>query len=163
VNREGCRIPIDYKPVPIEDDWGKIIGTVSIFRESADHKAAAQKLLAAEEQIRSLLELSSEAVVTCDRRGSIIKGNHAAASMVGLDPEVLPGKDLFSLGIFSWAEAQKILLLFGKALETDSPVSEEVALLGKDSSPTIRAIKAVPLKSGHEPALIVTIKSISKQ
>jgi hypothetical protein len=54
-------------------------------------------------------------------------------------------------------------LLFGKALETDSPVSEEVALLGKDSSPTIRAIKAVPLKSGHEPALIVTIKSISKQ
>jgi PAS domain S-box-containing protein len=31
VNREGRRIPIEYKVVPIEDDWGKIIGTVSIF------------------------------------------------------------------------------------------------------------------------------------
>ncbi|WP_052309896.1 response regulator [Methanocella arvoryzae] len=40
VSKEGHRRPIDYMLIPIEDDWGRVMGTIAIFKDITEQKQA---------------------------------------------------------------------------------------------------------------------------
>lgn len=160
VNREGRRVPIEYMLVPIEDDWGRVIGTVAIFRDISEQKLTEDKLSGAEEQCNAMLEIISDAVFTCDPNGKIICGNCQAASLLELPAEAIAGKNLFEAGILSWIDVQKITALFDKASGLGSACQEEVTVMRKDGSASMRTVRAIPLKSGPQPTVMLAIKTV---
>ncbi len=169
VNKEGNQMPVEYRHVPIKDDWGKVTGTVYIFSDITDklrgvrdfresQKLAEEKLAAAEEQIRAMMEISPDPIFTCDLKGVIIDGNQASASILHLPKGDLTGKNLFDTGVLQDNEAQKVALIFNKAMDSGLPGSDDVIFTGKDHMPLKMSLKVIPLKSQSEPSVLVTVK-----
>jgi len=169
VNKEGHQVPVEYRLVPIQDDWGKVTGTVYIFKDIADklkgvrdltesHKLAEEKLAAAEEQILVMMEISPDAIFTCNLKGVIIDGNHASATILSLPKAELTGKNLFDTGILPEEETQKVASIFNKAMDSGMSCPEEVTFTGREGLVLKRTLKVIPLKKPLEPIVLVTVK-----
>ena len=169
VNRDRRQVPVEYRHVPIQDDWGKVTGTVYIFKDIADklrgvrdltesQKLAEEKLAVAEEQIRVMMDMSPDAIFTCNLKGVIVDGNHASASILCLPKAELIGKNLFDTGILRDNETQKVASIFSKAMDSGMPCSEEVTFTGLDGQALSKTLKVIPLKKAAEPIVLVTVK-----
>ncbi|WP_424359628.1 response regulator [Methanocella sp. MCL-LM] len=162
LSKEGGRMPIDYMLVPIEDDWGRVMGTVAIFKDMTKQKQAEQKLSRAEEQLCALMGLISDAICICDPEGTILCGNQVTASLPGLPAEDLTAKNLFEIGLFSSTDIQKVTSMFEKALMTGSSGSGVVTLTGRDGVASEKSIRVAPVKSGQEPMVMVVLADTGK-
>ncbi|MFY9780946.1 MAG: PAS domain S-box protein [Candidatus Baltobacteraceae bacterium] len=93
VRKDGETIAISITVSPIHDSTGRLVGVSSIARDVTDRERAGQKLLAASQYARSLIEASPDALATISPEGKITDVNAASVEMTGASRQELIGAD----------------------------------------------------------------------
>jgi len=95
--KDGKLIHVSQSISPIKDQEGRIIGASTIARdvtaEVAARKQAEEKLAAASQYARSLIESSLDPLVTISPDGKITDVNEATIKVTGIDRDQLIGTD----------------------------------------------------------------------
>ncbi len=94
LRRDGTEISIDDSGAPIHDDNGQLAGIVLVFRNIDERRAAERERDALAEQLRQVLEVTTDSVLFIDRTWSITYLNPQARKVSAPSGEVL-GKDFW--------------------------------------------------------------------
>lgn len=97
LHKDGRRLLFETSGAPFFDEQGQLMGYRGVDRDVSLREQAEQALRRSEEQFRSLVENMREGIVLADQAGAIQFVNSAAARMVGLEPERLPGRSVFEI------------------------------------------------------------------
>jgi two-component system, cell cycle sensor histidine kinase and response regulator CckA len=95
IRRDGALVWVEVNAQMVEYE-----GTPAVQVEFYDidaRKLAQEALKRSEEQYRSLVESMREGIVMADGQGAITFVNHAAARMIGYEPEELIGHNVFEI------------------------------------------------------------------
>ena len=93
VRRDGTIVPVSLSVSPIHDAAGAVIGAASIARDISERRLSDQRLHAASEYARSLIEASLDPLVTISPEGKITDVNEATVKVTGVDRAALVGAD----------------------------------------------------------------------
>ncbi|MEI7686118.1 MAG: ATP-binding protein [Planctomycetota bacterium] len=100
IGRDQKETPIDDSAAPIRNADGVITGSVLVFRDVSERRAAQDSILEAVTELRTLVELSPIAIFRSnDARGDDVTGNPAARAMMrspahgNLSMAAAPGSD----------------------------------------------------------------------
>ncbi|MBD3214299.1 MAG: PAS domain S-box protein [Candidatus Lokiarchaeota archaeon] len=87
ITKNGKEIPIDDSGAPIEDNEGKIIGIVLIFRDISQRRHTEKLIELSELKHRSLFEQASIGVFIHDLDGNILDANKMMQNLLGYTKE----------------------------------------------------------------------------
>ena len=93
VRRDGSRFPVSLSVSPIRDSAGIVIGAASIGRDISERRLSDERLRAASNYARSLIEASLDPLVTISPEGKITDVNEATMKITGVAREALVGTD----------------------------------------------------------------------
>ncbi|MBI2818251.1 MAG: PAS domain S-box protein [Acidobacteria bacterium] len=93
VRKDGKAIAVSLTVSPMHDSKGNLIGVSSIARDITERKRADERLRAASEYARSLIEASLDPLVTISPEGKITDVNEATVKVTGVPREKLIGTD----------------------------------------------------------------------
>ncbi|MGH9661519.1 MAG: PAS domain S-box protein, partial [Bryobacteraceae bacterium] len=93
VRKDGKAISVSLTVSPIFDAQGRLAGVSSIARDITERKRAEEKLLAASQYARSLIEASLDPLVTISLEGKITDVNEGSIKVTGVSREKLIGTD----------------------------------------------------------------------
>jgi PAS domain S-box-containing protein len=123
VRKDGKTISVALSVSPIYDASGALVGVSSIARDITDRRRADEKLRAASEYARSLIEASLDPLVTISPEGKITDVNDATVKVTGVPRERLIGTD-FSVYFTEPDKArQGYQQVFSKGSVTDYPLT----------------------------------------
>jgi PAS domain S-box-containing protein len=123
VRKDGKSISVSLSVSPIYDASGRLIGVSSIARDITERRRADEKLRAASEYARSLIEASLDPLVTISPEGKITDVNDATVKVTGVPRERLIGTD-FSVYFTEPDKArQGYQQVFSKGSVTDYPLT----------------------------------------
>jgi PAS domain S-box-containing protein len=91
------RIIFETFKAPLVDAHGKVIGITGISREISDHALVEKTLHAKEEQLRALLQNSSDAISIIDRKGKIIFESSKRNKILDFDIDELLNKPFLDI------------------------------------------------------------------
>ena len=93
IRPDGSERPIDDSAAPIQDDSGRTIGVVLVFRDITDRRRAQkdQALLAA------IVESSEDSIISTDLQARIMTCNAGAERLFGYRAEEIIGQPIFVL------------------------------------------------------------------
>ncbi len=125
--KDGRLIHVSQSISPIKDKDGRLIGASTIARditaEVAARKESEEKLAAASQYARSLIESSLDPLVTISADGKITDVNEATIKVTGVPREQLIGTD-FSTYFTEPAKAREgYQQVFAKGFVTDYPLT----------------------------------------
>ncbi len=125
--KDGRLIHVSQSISPIKDKEGRLIGASTIARditaEVAARKESEEKLAAASQYARSLIESSLDPLVTISADGKITDVNEATIKVTGVSREQLIGTD-FSNYFTEPAKAREgYQQVFAKGFVTDYPLT----------------------------------------
>jgi len=125
--KDGVLIWVSQSISPIRDKAGRLIGASTIARditaEVASRKESEEKLAAASQYARSLIESSLDLLVTISANGKITDVNEATIKVTGVPREQLIGTD-FSNYFTEPAKAREgYQQVFAKGFVTDYPLT----------------------------------------
>ncbi len=94
-HRDGRRFPVHAARAPVFDEDGALIAIIGTSQDISERKRAEEALRESEEQLRSVLENSMDAIVLTDPEsgGRILAANPAACRLLGWAEEELVGLD----------------------------------------------------------------------
>ena len=88
--------PVEVTSRPMIDA-GKVVGSVTVFRDISKRRKAETTLRASEEKYRSLMEQSRDMIFLHDFEGNFLDVNQAAVSRTGYSKEELLSMNVFDL------------------------------------------------------------------
>jgi len=91
LRKDGAQIPVSRIVSPVRDDDGTVIGASAIERDITERVEVEERLRAASQYARSLIEASLDPLVTISPEGNITDVNEATAKVTGLPRESLIG------------------------------------------------------------------------
>jgi PAS domain S-box-containing protein len=93
MERDGTQVPIDHSGAPSKDAEGNVFGTVLIFRDVTEGRAAdrAQALLA------SIVESSDDAIVSKSLNGIVRSWNTGAERLFGYQASEIIGQSIMTI------------------------------------------------------------------
>jgi PAS domain S-box-containing protein len=100
VSKDGVERAIAESGAPIKDERGAMIGTVLVFHDQTEERAAAAALRESEAKFRSYVEYSPLAVFVADREGRVVDANPATLELLGYDRASLIGVHVSDLHPF---------------------------------------------------------------
>jgi PAS domain S-box-containing protein len=89
---DGTRRTVQQSVFPIKTDAGYMAG--AILRDVTEHKAADQKVLATEAQLREVLNTVNDEISFVDAEETIVFASREFAELLGAEPAELKGKAL---------------------------------------------------------------------
>ncbi|HXG21716.1 MAG TPA: PAS domain S-box protein [Methylomirabilota bacterium] len=92
--KDGRELPIDDNAAPIRDATDRVQGIVLVFRDITQRRQAEETRRQLEDQLRSLIDTTQDAVITIDRRGCIDVFNPAAERIFGYTRAEVQGQNL---------------------------------------------------------------------
>ena len=95
VRKDGKEISVSVSVSPILDPAGNLVGVSSIARDITESALADERLRAASQYARSLIEASLDPLVIVSPEGKITDVNEATIRVTGVDREALVGADFF--------------------------------------------------------------------
>jgi PAS domain S-box-containing protein len=105
---DGTERPIDDSAAPIRNTAGRVAGTVLVFRDVTERRAAKHTLKESEVRYRRLFQTAKDGILILDAAtGKITDANAFMSALVGLEPAELLGKELFEIGMFRDIEENK--------------------------------------------------------
>jgi len=124
--KDGKVIDVSLSVSPIKDRQGKIFGAATIARDiTADvqaRKQAEEKLAAASQYARSLIESSLDPLVTISADGKITDVNEATIKVTGVSREKLIGTDFSNYFTEPEKAREGYQKVFAKGFVTDYPL-----------------------------------------
>lgn len=103
ISKDGKEYQIKDSGSPIQDDEGKIIGIVLVFRDVTKEFLIQEKLRIYQEKIDAIYRSNPAAITLSNLKdGRYIEVNNAFTKLIGWSKEEAKGKTSFELGI--WAE-----------------------------------------------------------
>jgi PAS domain S-box-containing protein len=90
MSKEGREIPIDDSAAPIFDPGGALVGTVMVFRDVSEQRAAEL----ARRRLAAIVEDSNDAIISKDLHGIITTWNKAAERIFGYSATEALGKPI---------------------------------------------------------------------
>jgi PAS domain S-box-containing protein len=137
---DGSEIPIDDSAAPIQDDTGRTIGVVLVFRDVTERRRAerSQALLAA------IVESSEDAIISTDLQGRIMAWNAGAERLYGYRAEEIIGRPVVVLIPPNQTDEETaILLRIGKGQRVEG---YETVRVRKDGSLVDISLTVSPVK-----------------
>jgi PAS domain S-box-containing protein len=93
VIKDGREIPIDDSAAPIRDVSGELVGTILVFRDVTEQRAAEL----ATRRLASIVENSDDAIIAKDLRGIVTTWNKSAERIFGYRAAEMLGKSITTL------------------------------------------------------------------
>jgi PAS domain S-box-containing protein len=94
IRRDGSEVPIDDSVAPIRDHEGKIAGTVLVFRDIRERRAAERERDSVARQLQQVLTATTDGVLSLDRSWQLIYANQRAKEILARTGELI-GKDFW--------------------------------------------------------------------
>ncbi len=94
IRRDGSEVPIDDSVAPIRDHEGKIAGTVLVFRDIRERRAAERERDSVARQLQQVLTATTDGVLSLDRSWRLTYANHRAKEILTRTGELI-GKDFW--------------------------------------------------------------------
>jgi PAS domain S-box-containing protein len=91
---DGREFEVESSNALLRDDYGKLIGFVSINRDITDRKVMEEALRVSVERYRSVVESANDAIISIDSTGNIIFWNPAAEAIFGHSASEMIGRQL---------------------------------------------------------------------
>lgn len=123
VRKDGRSIAVSLTVSPIQDAQGNILGASSIARDITDRQRADERLKAASEYVRSLLEASLDPLVTISPAGKITDVNEATVKVTGVLRERLVGTDFSDYFTDPEKAREGYEQVFSRGFVTDYPLT----------------------------------------
>ncbi len=125
--KDGRLIHVSQSISPIKDKEGRLIGASTIARditaEVAARKESEEKLAAASQYARSLIESSLDPLVTISADGKITDVNEATIKVTGIPREQLIGTDFSNYFTEPGQAREGYQQVFAKGFVTDYPLT----------------------------------------
>ncbi len=125
--KDGRLIHVSQSISPIKDKEGRLIGASTIARditaEVAARKESEEKLAAASQYARSLIESSLDPLVTISADGKITDVNEATIKVTGIPREQLIGTDFSNYFTEPGKAREGYQQVFAKGFVTDYPLT----------------------------------------
>jgi PAS domain S-box-containing protein len=116
-----------------------------------------------EELYRNMIELSPDAIVAADLKGTILLCNSAAAKMSGYSKNEMVGKHFSRVGIVRFSAAPKYLKIFTSTRRQKIPEPLELRFYRKDKTIVWTEILVGWLKIGSRTIAQATIRDITER
>lgn len=125
--KDGRLIHVSVSISPVKDQEGKVIGASTIARdvtaEVSTRKQAEDKLAAASQYARSLIEASLDPLVTISGEGKITDVNEATIKVTGVPREQLIGTDFSNYFTEPEKAREGYQQVFARGFVTDYPLT----------------------------------------
>ena len=95
--KDGTLCPVEINITFLKDNEGNFCRAVAGIRDISDRKQAEESLKESEEQLRSLVQSASDAILTINSCGAITSWNNGANAVFGYTPEEIVGKSFSCL------------------------------------------------------------------
>ena len=95
--KDGSLCPVEINITFLKDSEGNLYRAVAGIRDTSDRKKAEESLRESEEQLRSLVQSASDAILTINSCGEIKSWNSGARVIFGYTPEEIIGKSFACL------------------------------------------------------------------
>ncbi len=111
IARDGSEWPVDDSAAPILDAAGRITGVVLVFREIGQRHRAEKELESSALHYRRLFETARDGILILEAAsGKIVDLNPFLVDVLGRPKEYFLGKELWEIGLFPDAEANRAAL-----------------------------------------------------
>lgn len=116
--KKGKNVYVKANASPFRDKSGKIVSTLSIFRDVSVEKEAAAKIISEQEKIKNYLNIAGVMIVSLDASGRVTLANEKACKILEDSQEKIIGKNWFNS--FLPAEIKKeVLQVFNQLMKGD--------------------------------------------
>ena len=158
--KSGKYIWVYVGPSPVEDEKGKIIGSLGILTDITKRKIAEETLRKSENRFRDLFESSPDAVFVESLDGKVLDANPAACDLHGMSYENLVGRSYLEL---IPKEHRADVSGNNKNLLKENMSSFESYSLVKSGKSIPVEIKVNKIDYGGELAVILHVRDISER
>jgi len=95
VARDGKKISIDDSAAPIKNKQGEIIGTVLIFRDTGERKAAEEEIKRAHGELDQIFNTAAGGMRVIDKNFNTIRANETFSTISGVSSDEAVGKKCY--------------------------------------------------------------------
>jgi len=113
----------DWGLMPVKDDTGKVTGLVFTLAEVTERKRAEEALQISEDEMRAILDATTETIVLIDSQGVVIAANQTVCERLGIKKEDFIGRCIYDF--FPPEVAEKRRRKWEVVFDTGKPVSFE--------------------------------------
>jgi len=159
---DGTRVPAYFSILPLPD--GELPTVCAVVTDLTRQKAH-EEIVASERLSRIILEQATDAIIVCDRNGTIVRASLMAHWICGRNPLMQPFDAVFPLERPSEGDGQRTALSFLEMREGKTITALEVRLTREDGRTFYILLSASPLRDELDEifAIVVTMTDITER
>ncbi|MCD4690120.1 PAS domain S-box protein, partial [bacterium] len=144
---------------------GAIIGYHGIIRDVTEQKEAERALFESEKLYRSIFELSPEAIVLLDRKGTFLAANDRLTDWLDYPPEEVVGHKLLEMPFFTLKSKATVVKMFLRRMSGRPVAPYDLEFVARNGTKRIGRIVGAVIRSeeGKTQADIVMISDVTEQ
>ncbi len=164
VRQDGSTLYVRESARLVRDDVGNILYYEGTMEDITERKLAEEALRESEERYRTIFELSPEAVVYLDTRGTVLAANKRIYDWLGYDSEEVIGVNGAELPFLTEESKRTIGKNFVRRIKGEDVAPYEIDCIAKDGTKEVGRVRANPVldAEGKVVADLVLIANVTE-